>query len=321
MTGVQTCALPIYDIHDTSSKFKSLNEELKQCKKYNKNFERRLQTEDHNFQKQHEYLINLQNKLVSLNLEKIKWKNAIAKELPAPSEDNKTKKRSQETLFKSALTLLQKRLKTEKIAAVKSIEVLKAEIEKYKRKIKEAEKEHRLSLDKLSELDKQVKHKLLKPLEDKKEGSKLICKSVDLKIEESNKEIHYKNDFDEFNNSDEIDIKENDEIEDSKPFDEIEDNKPFDENLIPEEEKNEDDFEDDNIETESKKDIKKEPINKPGRKNEYNKNVKVNKNNVTKSQAKKIIKKKGNPTMVDAEVNAEEDNLILDEMLNEAFNQ
>ena len=155
---------------EANGKLKALNEQLKQCKDKNKELEKKIQAESASYQKQHNNLLDLQEKYQSLKKEKILWKKAIAEKLPAPPEEDAAEsKKSEVDVLQSSLTSLQKRLKMEKTAATKALDTVKGEIADYMKKVKEAEQENRLNTAKLAELKKSMRHNQLKPLNDQEE--------------------------------------------------------------------------------------------------------------------------------------------------------
>jgi len=158
-----------------TEKLKSLNDELKQYKEANKELEKKMQAENQNYQKCHTKLMDLQSKIQRLKEEKLRWKKAIADKLPAPpNEVIEESKRSEEEILQESLTLLQKRLKTEKATNAKNLKIVRMEIEEYEKKVKEAEQEARLNTDKLSQLRKVLRFRQLDPLDDNEKNKTSI---------------------------------------------------------------------------------------------------------------------------------------------------
>ncbi len=153
---------------EANGKIKALNDQLKSCKEKNKDLEKRIQIESASYQKQHNHLLDLQEKYQKLKKDKLRWKKAIAEKLPEPppedaEEDNK---KSEEEVLQASLNSLQKRLKLEKAAAAKSLDAARAEVVDYQLKVKEAEQENKLNTAKLADLKKMMRHNQLKPLEE-----------------------------------------------------------------------------------------------------------------------------------------------------------
>eukprot|EP01022_Parablepharisma_sp_SALTPOND_P016069 TRINITY_DN2317_c0_g1_i1.p1 TRINITY_DN2317_c0_g1~~TRINITY_DN2317_c0_g1_i1.p1 ORF type:complete len:258 (+),score=69.60 TRINITY_DN2317_c0_g1_i1:846-1619(+) len=155
---------------EANNKIKALNEQLKKTKEKNKELEKKIQAESTSYQKQHNYLLDLQEKYQKLKKDKIIWKKAIVeKKLPPAEGEEENDKRSEEEVIKTSIASLQKRLEVERSTSKKTLEGLKTEISEYQRKIKEAEQEFKLNTAKLTELKKLMRHNQLKPLEDKGE--------------------------------------------------------------------------------------------------------------------------------------------------------
>lgn len=150
---------------ENSTKMKALNDQLKSTKEKNKELEKKIQAESASYQKQHNHLLDLQEKLQQLKKEKIRWKKAIAEKLPCPPEENEEEqKKSEEDILKSSLQSLKRRLEIERATSKKTLEGLKNEITNFQMKIKEAEQENKLNTAKLAELKKMMRHNQLKPL-------------------------------------------------------------------------------------------------------------------------------------------------------------
>jgi len=152
---------------EANNKIKALNEQLKKTKEKNKELEKKIQAESSSYQKQHNYLLDLQEKYQKLKKEKILWKKAIVeKKLPPTEGEEDNEKKSEEEVLKNSIASLQKRLEVEKVTAKKNLDGLKLDIAEYQKKIKEAEQEFKLNTAKLGELKKLMRHNQLKPLKD-----------------------------------------------------------------------------------------------------------------------------------------------------------
>ena len=101
---------------EANNKIRTLNDQLKRTKDRNKELEKKIQAESASYQKQHNHLLDLQEKYQKLKKEKIMWKKAIAeKKLPA-EEGEENDKRSEEDVLKASIVSLQKRLDVEESA-------------------------------------------------------------------------------------------------------------------------------------------------------------------------------------------------------------
>eukprot|EP00826_Nyctotherus_ovalis_P049438 TRINITY_DN5984_c0_g1_i2.p1 TRINITY_DN5984_c0_g1~~TRINITY_DN5984_c0_g1_i2.p1 ORF type:complete len:583 (+),score=224.16 TRINITY_DN5984_c0_g1_i2:59-1807(+) len=170
-----------------SEKLKSLSEELRQYKEANKELEKKMQAENQNYQKCHTRLMDLQSKAQNLKEEKLRWKKAVADKVPAPpSEVVEETKRSDAEILQESLGLLQKRLRTEKAVNARNLKAVRAEVEEYEKKIKEAEQEARLNTDKLSQLRRILRFRQLSPLED---SEKSQSKTTQNEKEEAKKDL------------------------------------------------------------------------------------------------------------------------------------
>jgi hypothetical protein len=150
-----------------TEKLKSLSEELKQYKEANRELEKKIQAENQSYQKCHTKFMDLQSKMQRLKEEKLRWKKAVADKLPAPpNEVIEESKRSEEEILQESLTLLQKRLKTEKAISTKNLRAVRMEIEEHERRLKEAEQEAKLNTDKLSQLRRVLRFRQLNPLDE-----------------------------------------------------------------------------------------------------------------------------------------------------------
>ncbi len=150
---------------EANNKIKALNDQLKGTKERNKELERKIQTESTSYQKQHNYLLDLQEKFQQLKKEKVMWKKALAeKKLPPSEADPDADKKSEEDILKASINSMQKRLDVEKATTKKTLDGIRTETAEYQRKIKEAEQEYKLNTAKLAELKKMMRHNQLKPL-------------------------------------------------------------------------------------------------------------------------------------------------------------
>lgn len=173
-----------------NNKIKTLNQQLKATKEKNKELEKKIQTESASYQKQHNQMLDLQEKLQELRKEKIRWKKAIAEGLPCPPDENQEEdgKKSDEDVLKTSVLSLKKRLELEKINAKKTAEAQKNEIASLQMKIKEAEQENKLNSAKLSDLKKQMRHNQLTPLNEP--GAEEIKEVGEAKNEDSPRAIN-----------------------------------------------------------------------------------------------------------------------------------
>ncbi len=151
---------------EANNKIKALNEQLKAAKEKNKEIEKKIQAESASYQKQHNHLLDLQEKYHKLKKDKVLLKKAIAdrnagRVEETPAED----KKSEAEILKASIKSTQKRIDLERTTAKKTLEATKKEIEEYQKKIKEAEQENRLNTSKLAELKKKMRHNQLKPLD------------------------------------------------------------------------------------------------------------------------------------------------------------
>lgn len=159
---------------EANNKIKALNEQLKSTKEKNKELEKKIQAESASYQKQHNHLLDLQEKYQKLKKDKIMLKKAIADKQAGivPEENPEGEKKSEEDVLKASIQSLQRRLEIEKTNAKKTLDGIKGEIGEYQKKIKEAEQENKLNSAKLAELKKMMRHNQLKPLNDDNQEEK-----------------------------------------------------------------------------------------------------------------------------------------------------
>ncbi len=157
---------------EANNKIKALYDQLKATKEKNRETEKKLQAESAGYHKQHNHLLDLQEKYQKIKAEKIRWKKAIADKQAAPPPENAAPdKKSEEEILRTSIKSLQKRLDGEKLATKKSIDAIRAEMTEYQTRLKEAEQENRLNTAKLAELKKQLRHNQLKPLKEDNPGA------------------------------------------------------------------------------------------------------------------------------------------------------
>ena len=157
---------------ESTEVIEDLKNKLKEAKEKNKELEKRLQTDATNYKKQHENFVNLQEKLQRIRELKRAWKNALAEDLPAPSEDGVQRKKPEDEMMKNTIALIRKKMDFETNAHRKQIESMQAEIAQLQLSIKEIEQENKLNVDQIKKLKALVKHKQLIPL---KPGASQAC--------------------------------------------------------------------------------------------------------------------------------------------------